>query len=226
MLRNRTAKAFEETITKEKLNKRVADNIKEMDYQIMGVGTSRSFIKWIYGNKPGTVSDPVSIGDQYVVALITGEKKEGVQSAAEARIMVEPTVRNKKKAALLSAKFGKYANLEEAAKNIGQEVSAVDSIRFSDNFKPGFGNELILIGAAFNKGYQEKVSSPLFGNTGVYAVRKSLGALPNDAANVDSSVRLRLRNKEANGWALGNAGIKRCRNNKRHPFESGLLIIT
>lgn len=183
---SRTAKAFDETIAKEKLNKRVADNIKEMDYQIIGVGTSRSFIKWIYSNKPGTVSDPVSVGDQYVVALINGEKKEGVQSAAEARIMVEPTIRNKKKAALLATKFGKYAGIEEAAKNTGQEVSQADSIRFSDNFKPGFGNELILIGAAFNKGYQEKVSQPLFGNTGVYALQvKTIGALPNDAANVD-----------------------------------------
>jgi peptidyl-prolyl cis-trans isomerase D len=201
---SRTAKAFDETITKEKLNKRVADNIKEMDYQIIGVGTSRSFIKWIYSNKPGTVSDPVSIGDQYVVALIAGEKKEGVQSAAEARIMVEPTIRNKKKAVLLATKFGKYAGIEEAAKNTGQEVSQADSIRFSDNFKPGFGNELILIGAAFNKGYQEKVSPPLAGNTGVYALQvKNIGALPNDAANVDEQRKAAaLQMKQMMGYSV------------------------
>lgn len=201
---SRTAKAFDETITKDKLNKRVADNIKEMDYQIVGVGTSRSFIKWIYGNKPGTVSDPVSVGDQYVVALITGEKKEGIQSAAEARIMVEPTIRNKKKAARLVTKFGKYSSIEEAAKNTGQEVSQADSIRFGDNFKPGFGNELILIGAAFNKGYQEKVSPPLFGNTGVYALQvKNIGALPNDAANVDEQRKAAaMQMKQTMGYSV------------------------
>ncbi|HRQ49514.1 MAG TPA: SurA N-terminal domain-containing protein [Agriterribacter sp.] len=183
---SRTAKAFDETIQKEKLNKRVAENVKEMDYQIIGVGTSRAFIKWIYNNKPGTVSDPVSVGDQYVVALITGEKKEGLQSAAEARITVEPRLRDKKKAAQLVTKFGEYASIEEAAKNAGREVQQADSIRFADNFKPGFGNELIVIGAALNKSYQSKVSAPIAGNTGVYVVQvKNIGALPNDAANVE-----------------------------------------
>ncbi len=182
----RTAKDFNETITKENLNKRVAENIKEMDYQIIGIGTSRSFIKWIYSNKPGTVSDPVSIGDQYVVALITGEKQEGVQSAAEARFMVEPIIRNKKKVTELITKLGKYQNIEEAAKNTNQEVAQADSIRFSDNFKPGLGNEPVVIGAAFDKDYQQKVSPPLVGNTGVYAIHvKSLGAVPDPNVNVE-----------------------------------------
>ncbi|MCC7525129.1 MAG: peptidylprolyl isomerase [Chitinophagaceae bacterium] len=183
---SRTAKSFDETIQKEKLNKRIAENIKEMDYQIMGIGTSRSFIKWIYSNDPGTVSEPVSVGDQYVVALITGEKTEGLQNAAAARIMVEPVLRNKKKAAELVKKFGTYATIEDAAKNSGQQVQQSDSIRFADNFKPGFGNELIVIGAALDKNYQQKPSQPLTGNTGVYVVKvKNIGALPNDAANVE-----------------------------------------
>ena len=183
---SRTAKAFDETVQKEKLNKRLAESVKEMDYQIAGIGTSRAFIKWIYSNKPGTVSDPVSVGEQYVVALITGEKEEGLQSAAEARVTVEPLLRDKKKAAQLITKFGTYATIDEAAKNTGQQVQQADSIRFADNFKPGFGNELIVIGAALNKNYQSKVSPPLTGNTGVYVVQvKNIGALPNDAANVE-----------------------------------------
>ena len=183
---SRTAKAFDETVQKEKLNKRLAESVKEMDYQVVGIGTSRAFIKWIYSNKPGTVSDPVSVGDQYVVALITGEKEEGLQSAAEARVAVEPQLRDKKKAAQLITKFGTYTTIDEAAKNAGQQVQQADSIRFADNFKPGFGNELIVIGAALNKNYQSKVSPPLTGNTGVYVVQvKNIGALPNDAANVE-----------------------------------------
>lgn len=183
---SRTAKDFDETITKEHLNKRLADNIKEMDYQIIGVGASRSFIKWIYNNKPGTVSDPISVGEQYVVALITGEKEEGLQSAAEARILVESQLRDKKKAVELGKKFGTYEDIETAASNAGQQVQQSDSIRFSDNFKPGFGNELIVIGAALNKNYETKPSAPLTGNTGVYVVKvRNIGALPNDAANVE-----------------------------------------
>lgn len=201
---SRTAKDFNETVNREKLNKRVADNIREMDYQIMGVGVSRSFIKWIYANKPGTVSEPVSVGDQYVVALITGEKEDGVQSAAEARIMVEPIVRNKKKAAQLVTKLGKYENIEEAAKNTGQELNQADSIRFNDNFKPGLGNEPVVIGASFYKNYEQKVSPPLFGNSGVYAIQvRSLAAVPDANANVEDQQKTAvLQLKQTMGYSI------------------------
>lgn len=191
---SRTEKAFDDAVAKNKLNKRVADNIKEMDYQVQGMGAaSRSFVKWIYGNKVGTVSDPTSVGDQYVVAVITGEKKEGLQSAATARLTVEPILRTKKKAVLLAQKFGKYVSVEEAAKNTAQQVLTADSIRFSDNFKPGLGNELIVIGAAFDKGYQGKASQPLTGTNGVFVVDvKNIGALPNDAANVEEQRKATL----------------------------------
>lgn len=141
-----------------------------MDYQIPGLGASRAFVKWIFNNKVGSVSEPMTVGDQYVVALITGEKEKGVQSAAAARIMVEPILRNKEKAKQLVKKFGTYASIDDAAKNTAQQVQTVDSVRFSDNFKPAFGNEPIVIGASFNKAYQSKVSPPLSGNTGVYAI--------------------------------------------------------
>lgn len=201
---SRTAKAFDETVQKENLNKRQADNIKEMDYQVMGIGASRSFIKWIYNNKPGTVSDPVSVGEQYVVALITGEKEEGLQSVAEARIAVEPLLRDKKKAAQLITTLGTYADVDEAAKNAGQMVQEADSIRFADNFKPGIGNELILIGAALNKNYESKVSSPLIGNSGVYVVKvKNIGALPNDAANVEEQQKaMSAQMKQTLGYSV------------------------
>ncbi|MFT3703593.1 MAG: SurA N-terminal domain-containing protein [Agriterribacter sp.] len=183
---SRTEKEFDDNAAKQKINKRIADNIKEMDYQIPALGTSRALVKWLFTNKTGTVSDPQTIGDQYVVAIITGEKEEGTQSASTARVTVEPILRNKKKAELLSQKFGKFASLDEAAKNAGVQVMQGDSIRFSENFKQGIGNELILIGAAFNKGYQGKVSPVLHGSTGVYAVSvKNIGALPNDAANIE-----------------------------------------
>lgn len=183
---SRTEKAFDETVSKEKINKRIADNIKEMDYQVTGLGASRALVKWIYEKKPGTVSDPISVGDQYVVAVITGENKEGLQSAATAKVTVEPILRNKKKAVLLAQKFGKYSSIDDAAKNVSQTIQQVDSLKFSDNFKPGLGNESIVIGAAFDKAYQSKPSPVLSGNSGVYVVAiNNMGALPNDAANVE-----------------------------------------
>jgi peptidyl-prolyl cis-trans isomerase D len=201
---SRTEKTFDATVGKEKLNKRIADNIKEMDYQVTGLGASRALVKWVYANKPGTVSDPLSVGDQYVVAVITGENKEGLQSAATARVTAEPVLRNKKKAGILAEKFGKYANIDDAAKNAAQTVQQADSLRFSDNFKPGLGNESIVIGAAFNKGYQSKPSPVLSGNNGAYVVAvNSIGAVPNDAANVDEQRKsAMMQMKQTMGYGL------------------------
>ncbi|MFT3748877.1 MAG: peptidylprolyl isomerase [Agriterribacter sp.] len=219
---SRTEKAFDDAVAKNKLNKRIADNIKEMDYQVAGLTPSRSFVKWIYENKPGTVSDPISVGDQYVVAAITGEKPAGVQSAATAKLTVEPVLRNKKKAAMLVQKFGKYSTIDEAAKNTSQQVQAADSIRFSDNFKPGFGNELIVIGAAFNKAYQGKPSQPLTGTTGVYVVEvKNIGALPNDAANVEEQRKAALMQmRQTMGYGLMEA-LKESANIKDTRLKAG-----
>jgi peptidyl-prolyl cis-trans isomerase D len=175
-----------------------------MDYQVTGLGASRALVKWVYANKPGTVSDPLSVGDQYVVAVITGENKEGLQSAATARVTVEPVLRNKKKAGILAEKFGKYAGIDDAAKNAGQTAQQADSLRFSDNFKPGLGNESIVIGAAFNKGYQSKPSPVLSGNNGAYVVAvNSIGAVPNDAANVDEQRKsAMMQMKQTMGYGL------------------------
>ena len=87
-------KSFDETITKMKLTRSVAENIKEMDYSA-GTFSSRPVVKWIFENKVGTVSDPFDLKDQYVVAVITNEIKEGVQPPSVARVLVEPTLRNK-----------------------------------------------------------------------------------------------------------------------------------
>ncbi|MBX3256580.1 MAG: peptidylprolyl isomerase [Chitinophagaceae bacterium] len=201
---SRTAKTFDENILKEKLNKRLAETVREMDYQIPGLGASRAFVKWVFNNKAGTVSEPISVGDQYVVALITGEKAKGLQSAATARLMVEPILRNKEKAKQLAQKLGKFSSIDEAAKNVAQEVQQVDSIRLSDNFKPGFGNEPILIGAAFNKEYQSKVSAPLTGNSGVYAmVIKNSSSLPGGDASVEdqrSATMMQMKQMMSFGW--------------------------
>lgn len=201
---SRTEKTFDDNIVKQKFTKKIADNVKEMDFQVPGLGASRAFVKWVFTNKKGDVSDPITVGDQYVVAIITGEKEEGTQNAATARVTVEPILRNKKKAEQLVQKFGKFTTIDEAAKNTGQQVMQSDSIRFSDNFKPVFGNELILIGAAFNKAYQSKVSPVLAGTTGAYAVSvKNIGALPNDAANVEEQRKAALMQmKQSMGYGL------------------------
>lgn len=202
----RTLQDFDETVKTQNLNKRVADNIREMDYQLPGLGVSRSFVKWIYENKTGTVSEPISVGDQYVVAVVTGEKPEGLQSAADlsTRIMVEPILREKEKAKQLIAKLGTYSTIAEAAQKANEEVKTLDSLRFSDSFKPGIGNEPKLIGAAFFKENEAKPSQPIAGNGGVYVVQTKIAATEagNAAGLEEQRKATMMQMKQMQGYSM------------------------
>jgi peptidyl-prolyl cis-trans isomerase D len=179
---SRTAKDFESNVIKSGLNKRLADNVREMDYSVDGM-PSRALVKWIYENKVGAVSEPFDMKDKYVVVQVTGAYEEGVQPASVARTMVEPILRNKKKAAEIIRKAGSANTLEAIAAATGGQAGTADTIRFADPFVPNLGSEPRVIGAAFNKDYQAKVSGPIEGQNGVFFIRvNQVGALP--AANV------------------------------------------
>lgn len=182
---SRSPKEFEANVLKSGLNKRLADNIREMDYSVDGM-PSRALVKWIYENKVGTVSEPFDMKDKYIVVQVTGAYEEGVQPAAIARTMVEPILLNKKKAAEIIRKTGSAQSLEAIAGANATQVLRADTIRFADPFVPNLGSEPKVIGASFNKNYQGKISSPIEGQQGVFFISvNQLGALPSASLDLD-----------------------------------------
>lgn len=125
----------------------------------------------MYENKTGDVSEPIEVGDRYVVAIVSGINPAGTLSPAEARPLVEGLVRNEKKAKqIIDGKF-KGNTLEAVSASIGSPVLHADSLSFSTPFLQNVGSEPKIVGAAFNKSLQGKISSPIAGLTGVFAVR-------------------------------------------------------
>lgn len=165
------SKEFAAAALKSNVNILTAADIKQNDFNINGVGQTRSLVRWVYENKTGAVSEPVEVGDRYIVAIVSGINPAGTLSPAEARPLVEGFIRNEKKAKqILDGKF-KGATLEAIASSIGSQVYRADSLSFSTPFLPNVGSEPKIIGAAFNKTLQGKVSSPIAGLTGVFAVK-------------------------------------------------------
>lgn len=176
---SRDPKSFEANVAKMKLNKQVADNIRPLDFSA-GPLSSRALVKWIYDNKVGEVSEPFDLKDQYVVAMITNDLEEGTQPAPLARVIVEPTLRNQKKAEIIAKKAGAEKNLEKIAQILGGTTGRADTVRFSDPFVPNLGNETKVIGAAFNKKYLSTTSDMIDGQAGVYYIKvEQVGALQN-----------------------------------------------
>jgi peptidyl-prolyl cis-trans isomerase D len=148
-----------------------SQEFKQNDFSIPGLGESRTLVRWAYDNKPGAISEPMNINDNYVVAMLTSVSKKGLASPNTARLSVEPVVRNEKKAKSIIEKQMKGTTLEQVSQNAHQSVQRADSLNFSAFVVPSLGNEPQFIGAAFNKQLLNKLSTPIAGNSGVYVVR-------------------------------------------------------
>ncbi len=196
---SRVMKTFEDNVVKMNLSKRVADNIKEMDYSVAGM-PSRSMVKWIYENKVGSVSEPFDLKDKYVVLAVTGAFDEGVQPASVARMMVEPVLRNRKKSEEIRKKIGKVNSLEATASANNTQVLRADSVMFSNPFVPELGNEPKVIGAAFNKALLNKVSDPIDGTNGVFLIKVNQQSVP-PSANIDVNMQKKAQEAQLRQYA-------------------------
>jgi peptidyl-prolyl cis-trans isomerase D len=173
--------------------KGIATDILPIDASIRGVGVSRQFVKEIYEAKQGEVVGPEMVDDQYVVAVVTEVNEEGTTSVAKARTVVEPMLRNKKKAEMLKQKAGKVTTLEGVATAWGgKQIEVADSIRMQPtNNNPLLGYEPRISGAAFNPNNKGKVVPEILeGISGVYAIRvENVSATPVTQGDINEQRR-------------------------------------
>ena len=153
-----------------------AANIKANDTQIPGIGESRTLVRWVFEKDVNAISEPIEVGDNYLVAIITAEEKQGLMSVEAAKPQVEGVIRDKKKAELIKQTF-KGNSLEAYAAAAKSTILTADSLNFNYSMIPGIGNEPKVIGAAFNKSLVNKVSEPFAANAGVFVISvNSVGA--------------------------------------------------
>lgn len=191
----KTKAEFDANAKKAGVTPQSAGDIKPNDFSVSGIGENRQMVKWIDENDPGDISEPFEVNDKYVVAIILGVSKPGLQSVNQARPMVEPILKNEKKASqIIAAKF-KGTTLEQFAQSSGGAVQFADSISFQSFIVNGIGNEPKILGAAFNKTLQGKVSTPIAGMSGVFAIKgESIYASSSLAMNADM-IRQQLENQ-------------------------------
>ncbi len=185
----RTLKSLDAYVAKNGLRKIDYPGIvKENDYSLGGLQDARQIIRWAFEAKEGEVSEPFSVADQFIVAVVTKVQPEGIPDAKTLRPQIEYIVRNEKKADEIIKKLGSSPSLESAAKTYGKEIAiagADSSLTFTAQIVNGIGQEPKLIGASFNKAYQTKVSEPFSGNNGVYVIKvNNIGTKPADTPDI------------------------------------------
>jgi peptidyl-prolyl cis-trans isomerase D len=185
--------------------------IKENDASIGQMQDARQLVRWVFEAKKGDVSDPMPVGDQFVVAIIDKIYEEGTQDAETARPLAENAIREEKKAAQIIAALGTNPTLESASAKYAKAIintGADSSITFKAQIIDSIGNEPKLIVAIFNKANLNKVAAPVAGKTGVFVFKvNSVGEKATDPSEDKVQMRLQqtvaLRNQAVSNWFEG-----------------------
>ncbi|HMG82342.1 MAG TPA: peptidylprolyl isomerase, partial [Ferruginibacter sp.] len=202
-------KGFDAYVSKNGLHEyNSGEPVKENAYELGSLHDARQVIKWAFDAKEGDVSDAFSVGDQFVVAIVTKIVPEGVPDPATARPMVEGIIRNLKKSNDITTKLGSSPTLESASTAYGRSVEtagADSSLTFASQIINGVGQEPKLIGASFNKAYQTAVSPAIPGLNGVYVIKiNSFGTKADDAPELateqDAEKMRNLMQEKSYGW--------------------------
>ncbi len=153
--------------------------LKPMDEGFANIQNQRQIVKWAFANdtKVGGVKrfEVANVG--HVIAKLKKITEKGLMSAEEARPMVEPILKNKKKAEKIKAKLNGSSLDALATANKVTVMNAVD-LTLSNPALPGAGFEPKVVGTAFSSKVGQ-VSKPIDGNSGVYVlVTKSVTKAP------------------------------------------------
>jgi peptidyl-prolyl cis-trans isomerase D len=215
---SRNEKSFNENLLKFRKAALQSLDIHSYDGSIGGLGENRPFVRWIFENDLGDVSEPFDFKDKFVVALINNVQEKGIMNVAKARPIAEPFIRSEKKAKkIISEKF-KGNSLESYAQSSGSAITRADSLAFVSSFIPGVGPESKVIGTAFNPSQVNKVTEPIAGTNGVFAVRTEIiGARPSGGTIEDLQKNMEGQLKGISYGAVG--ALKKAAKIKDYRFD-------
>jgi peptidyl-prolyl cis-trans isomerase D len=208
---SRDQTAFDANSKKANLEKNTAADIHPVDFTIQGLGSSRALVRWIFDAKLGEVSESFSVGDKYVVAIVTEINKKGTMPVAKARPMIEPILRNRKKAEEISKRIASSTTLEAAASATGQAVARADSLVFTSPYIPNIGPEPRVVGYAFDKELSGKaISKPIAGNEGVFVLKvDQVSAKANYGSDIEQTREAMLQSEESLIQRAGTEALKK-----------------
>lgn len=171
---NNTGDLFEKAVEKQKLNKRIAENIKENDKSLPGLEGAKEFVKWIYSANKGDVSPQVfEFKDKFVVAHLTGIRNKGTLPLEEVKEEVIAKARRDKKATDFVKEFetkaGGSKSIDDIASKLGLGVEKQEILNFAAFNVANLGREDALVGTAYAL-KAGAVSKPVVGENGVFVV--------------------------------------------------------
>lgn len=151
--------------------------VQEKGGVVPGIGLNESITKWAFKNKVGSVSEPYSVPNGYVICTVTEIKNSGVKPFDEVKESLKPLVVRKKKlaktvelAAALKAKLSPTDSLGKVTQlNPAIKVQRSGQFTLSAGV-PGVGRDLSLVGAVSGLSVGQ-ISAPVSGLRGAYLIQ-------------------------------------------------------
>lgn len=169
---NHSADMFDKAVVTQKLIPRIADNLKEGEYQVSGLNNARELVKWAYNANKGDVS-LFSLPDKHIVAKLSAIRNKGTLPLEEVKDNVTQQVIRQKKAELLTEEFktkaGQDNSVESIAAKLGIEMKKMTGLNEQMSYIDGVGQDNIMVGTAAGTkaGSLSRVTT---GNNGVFVL--------------------------------------------------------
>ncbi len=178
--------------------------VQAMDESFGPIQNQRQIVKWAFDKKTnvGDVKRYEVPNAGHVIVKLKKVNEEGLMAIDQARLSIEPKLKNKKKAELIKAKL-KGSSLADMAKAAGSTVQTVADATLENAVLPGFGQEQKVVGTAFALA-PNKVSAPIEGVSGVFVVQpKSVAKAPAITDYKEYVAKLSGQSASAPGRVIG-----------------------
>jgi peptidyl-prolyl cis-trans isomerase D len=145
------------------------DELRTDQRYVPGLQEPNALISWVNGHEVGEVSEPLQLGEAYVVALLRAVREEGKPELEDVREKFTEEARKEQKAKALMERLQGKTDLGALATELGVSVATVPDLALSAYSLPGGYSESELIGQIFTLA-DGTTSVPLKGDQGVYVV--------------------------------------------------------
>lgn len=148
-------------------------SITEASRNILNMPGTKLIVRWALESKRGDISEPFESGDNYIVAVVTANRPDGIPALNDVRDDAIVAYRKHKKAAQFINEFNSTLAMSKdigsLAASMKLNIGNANDISFGSYFIPGAGIEPQLLGTSFGIKVNQ-LSKPVEGNGGVYVL--------------------------------------------------------
>jgi peptidyl-prolyl cis-trans isomerase D len=200
-LRNKTAEAIKAAAEEQGLTLTPVEEFRPDARFIPGLQEPNTTISWVNRAEEGQVSEPLEAGDNYVVAILTRIRLEGVPELEDVRELFSKEAAKEKKAEAYLAKMQGKTDLNALATELGVSVQSANDVVYNGFSIPGGYGEFEVLGKIFAL-QNGNTSVPLKGDNAVYVVTMNTLTPAPEATDVTTdkeSLLSRLQARAENG---------------------------